>query len=145
MGICWFQNSFSLYVFTTFRGGCKFWTPLNQKGPNLWFFLLKNGLKTVFDSSKEASWCTDYNAKTPSSLESTVTEKIKNNLQKYPFLTKNAQNGIFFRFLFIFSETVLCKELGFLRCIQCIKVLLSSYQNSFQTIFQQTTSKNYLT
>ena len=34
------------------------------------------------DSTKEASWCTECNAKKLSAWQSTVLEKIKKNLQK---------------------------------------------------------------
>ena len=70
--------------------------------------------KVYFDSSKEASWCTERNARNPSSLQSMVSEKIMKNLQKLPFLIRIAQKGNFWRFFLIFSETVLCRELGFL-------------------------------
>ena len=43
---------------------------------------LKNCPKAVFDSSKEAFWCTESNAKDPSSLKRTVSEKN----QEKPFL-----------------------------------------------------------
>ena len=45
-----------------------------------------------FDSPKKESWCTECNAKNLSSLQSTVSEKIKKNCQKYPFF----QNIVFF-------------------------------------------------
>ena len=42
----------------------------------------------VFDSSNEASGCTDYNAKNLNSLQCTVAEKIKKNPQKIQFFQK---------------------------------------------------------
>ena len=40
------------------------------------------------------------------------------------------------RLFLIFLETILCKELGFfLRCIQCNRTLLLSYQNIYWTTF----------
>ena len=44
--------------------------------------ILKNCPKAVFDSSKEALWYTERNAKDPVSLKNTVTEKLKKNLKK---------------------------------------------------------------
>ena len=60
--------------------------------------ILKICPKAVFDNSKEAS-------------ESTDSEKNRNNLQKYPILTKNTKNDNLLRFFLIFSESVIFKEL----------------------------------
>ena len=60
--------------------------------------ILKICPKAVFDNSKEAS-------------ESTDSEKNRNNLQKYPILTKNTKNYNLLRFFLIFSENVIFKEL----------------------------------
>ena len=62
--------------------------------------ILKICPKAVFDSSKEAS-------------ESTDSEKNRNNLQKYPVLTKNTKNDNFLRFFLIFSESIIFKELWY--------------------------------
>ena len=40
----------------------------------------KSGQQAVFDSSKEASWSTNCNAKTPSSLQHIVFKKSRNAL-----------------------------------------------------------------
>ena len=77
---------------------------------------MKNGKivrKDEFDSSKEASWCTERNTKNRSTQQWKVSEKNKKNLQKLLFLTKIAKSVFFYRFFLIFSETVLCRELGF--------------------------------
>ena len=82
---------------------------------NLIFFL-----NVDFDSSKEVSWCTERNAKSHRSLPSTVTENIKKNLQKMQISQKMSIFGTFWWFFFIFSVTVLGKDLGFLRCVHSI-------------------------
>ena len=66
--------------------------------------------KAFFDSSKEASWCTECNPKYPSSLQSTDSEKVWKNLQNDLIPTKNTNNGNFWSFFF--KEIVLFKELG---------------------------------
>ena len=95
--------------------------------------LMKNGKivrKDEFDSSKEASWCTERNAKNRSTQQWKVSEKIKKNPQKLLFLTKIAKSGNFFKsFSWLFQKPYFVESLGFLRCIQCIKALLLSYQN----------------
>ena len=42
----------------------------------------------MFDSSKEASGCTDYNAKNLNSLQCAVAEEIKKNPKKFQFFQK---------------------------------------------------------
>ena len=64
-------------------------------------------LNVDFDSSKEASWGTERNAKNHRSLPSTITEKIKKNLQKCMFWEN------FWCFFLIFSVTILGKVLWF--------------------------------
>ena len=56
--------------------------------------------KAVFDSSKEASWGTERKAKTPSSYQSMVSEKIKKYLHKRLFLAVLVKNGHFWCFFF---------------------------------------------
>jgi hypothetical protein len=58
----------------------------------------------VFDSSNEASGCTDYNEKNLNSLQCTFAEKIKKNPPKKHFLLKMT---VFLWFFLIFSATVL--------------------------------------
>ena len=74
-----------------------------------------NNLKKIpnfdFDSSKEASWGTERNAKNHKSLPSTVTEKIKKNHQ-------NVQtNCIFGGFSWFSQLQYLAKTYVFLRCV----------------------------
>ena len=88
-------------------------TPPKSEGSPIMVKILKNYSKAVFDSSKEAFWCTERNAKDPISLKRTVTEKIKKNLPKIPFLVFLVKIGSFWRLFLIFSESVFCKELGF--------------------------------
>ena len=73
---------------------------------------MKKCPKDVFDGPKEASWCTECNAKNPSSLQSMDSEKNRNNLQNYTVLTKNTKNGKFWRFFLTFSVTIILKEMG---------------------------------
>ena len=76
-----------------------------------------NNLKKIpnfdFDSSKEASWGTERNAKNHKSLPSTVTEKIKKNHQNIPKTEIFGKKLHFWRFFLIFSVTVLGKDLWF--------------------------------
>ena len=69
------------------------------------------------------------NAKNPSSLQSTVSEETKKNLKKLPHLAILVRNCNFWRFFLIFQKPFIIKCYDFLRCVQCIKPLLLSYQN----------------
>ena len=60
-----------------------------------------------FDSSKEAYWGTERNAKNHKYLLSTVTEKIKKNHQNVPKTGILGGNLHYWRFFLIFSVTVL--------------------------------------
>ena len=71
----WFRNSFSFKLVDPVFSLPEILTSLNPKA--------------VFDSSKEAFWCTERNTKDPISLKRTVTEKIKKNLQ-WDNVTSNA-------------------------------------------------------
>ena len=73
--------------------------------------ILKNSSKAGFDSSKEVSWCIKRNAKDPSSLQRTVSKKIKKNLQKWLFSVFLVKLDIFRGYSNFFSKTILCKEL----------------------------------
>ena len=93
-----------------------FYPPLITRVP-----LMVENLKSCrivdFDSSKEGSWCTECNTINLCSLQSNVPDFI------YFY-------DHFWQFFLIFSEMVHCRELRFfLRCIQCCKTLLLSYQN----------------
>ena len=74
---------------------------------------LKNCRIVDLDSSKEGFWCTECNARNLSSLQSTVSEKIKKDRQKWSILTILTIFDHFGRFFLIFSEMVLCRELRF--------------------------------
>ena len=96
----------------------------------------KNCQKAVFDSSKEASWCTERNAKNPSSWQGMVSEKIKNNLEKWSCFDQNGQKWLFLKVFFWFcGQPYFIKSWGFLRCVQCIRTLLLSYQKQLFDIF----------
>ena len=70
-------------------------------------------LNVDFDSSKEASWGTERNAKNHRPLPSTVTEKINKNLQKYKFPPRCPFLGHFGVVFLIFPAKVLGKDLWF--------------------------------
>ena len=79
-----------------------FWPPL----PGVWKIAKthykpknENHHMRVFDSSNEAFWCTDYNAKNPSALQSPVLEKIKKNCPKWPFFKNDNFFALFLDFL----------------------------------------------
>ena len=75
---------------------------------------IKKFPKVVFDISKEASCCTEYNAQILSSFQSTVSEKIKKNLIKIPIFNQNGQKMVNLGGVFlIFSENIPYKNLGF--------------------------------
>ena len=72
---------------------------------------LKNCVKAIYDSSKEASRCTERNIANPSYLkvQSTVSEKIKKYLQKLQFLAVLEKKWSFSEVIQdIFSEIILC-------------------------------------
>ena len=66
-----------------------------------------------FDSSKEVSWDTERNAKNHMSLLSIFTEKIKKKYQNIPKMVIFWENFIFEGLFFIFSVTVLGRELWY--------------------------------
>ena len=51
-----------------------------KNGPPHYTVKNENHPRGSFDSLNEAFWCTDYNAKNLSSLQSHISEKIKKNL-----------------------------------------------------------------
>ena len=81
------------------------------------FFFFPN---VDFDSSKETSWCTERNAKNHRSLPSTVTGKIKKNLQKIRISKKMSIFGTFWWFFLIFSVTVIGKDLWFFFALRSV-------------------------
>ena len=62
-----------------------------------------------FDSTKEASWCTECNTKTSALNKVPFSEKIKKKHQNCYFF----RNAHFWGFFLIFSDKVLYKELWF--------------------------------
>ena len=93
----------------------------------------KNCPMVVFDSSKWPSGCTERNAKNLSSLWNTISEKIQNNRQKWPKIAKLCNFGGYSVF---FQKWYLTKRQGFLRCVQCIKTFILSYQKQlFEKIY----------
>ena len=121
---CWLKNCFGFQDWTYFSGRRKLLTTLNHKGPP---YDEKSDFfpKVVLDSSKEASWCTECNAKDLSSLQCTVPEKITKTAKNTHFF----KNAIFWSFFSRFiQERYIAESLGLLRCIQCTKTwLLSSW------------------
>ena len=81
----------------------------------------------VFDSSNEALWCPDYNAKKPSSLPGPISLKIKKKRKNMVIFEKWSFWAIFLDF---FQNGTLQSAGVFLRCNQCIKTLCLSYQTS---------------
>ena len=79
----------------------------------------------VFDSSNEAFWCTDYNAKNPTSLQGPISKKNQEKPQKIVIFEKWLFLTIFLDFL---QNGTLQRAGIFLRCIQCIKTLHLIYQ-----------------
>ena len=96
---------------------------------------LKKCLITVFDSSKEASGCTERNTKNPSSWRSMVSEKIKKYLYKNVFGGFSQKCYFFKGYSWFFPKPFFVKSWGFLHCGQCIRTLLLSYQRPFFDIF----------
>ena len=58
-----------------------------------------------------------------------VLKKLRNTTQNGQKSSKWSKVTIIVGCFLIFSEMVLCREMGFLGCIQCLKTLLLSYQN----------------
>ena len=80
-----------------------------KNGPPHYTVKNENLRRGSFGSLNEAFWCTDYNAKNLSSLQSPVSKKIKKNHKNGHFW----KNGILWRFFLIFSETRLLREVRF--------------------------------
>ena len=95
---------------------------------------LKNVLKLFLIAQKKRPEALNAIQKKPSSLQGMVSKKNKKN-PKIPILIKTAQSGNFLRVVLTFSETLACKDLVFLPCIQCIRALLLSYQKQLSDHF----------
>ena len=105
-----------------------FWPPL----PGVWKIAKthyksknENHHMREFDSSNEAFWCTDYNAKNPSALQSPVLKKKSRKIAPNDYFSKIR---IFCTFSWFFKKWELAESWGFLRCNQFIKTLHLSYQ-----------------
>ena len=99
--------------------------------------IMKNCPNVVFDSSKEASWCTECKSKNPSSLQSMVSEKKSRKSSKNTHFNQNSQNLQFFKGFSWFDQkpySVMCW--GLLHCIQWSGRFFWAIKNSFWTIFQ---------
>ena len=70
----------------------------------------ENHASVLFDSLNEAFWCTDYNSKNLSSLQSPISEKNQENRPKNTIFSKIS---IFLEFFLIFSEMGLHRERRF--------------------------------
>ena len=137
-----FKTLFVFWFRLFFIGEGTFWPPSFLRVPPL-------GKKIYicqivdFDSSKEASWCTACNGKKKSQLLAKYgfrkNKKIK--LQKLPFMAILAKSSIFLCFSWFFQKWYFAKHCGFLRCIQCIRTLLLSYQNTKLDNFFRFSSK----
>ena len=88
------------------------------------FFLTDHDYR-LFECFYEVSWSTDFNSTETSHVLCTIFEKIgKNCIKGYFFL--DLLDG---QFAFIQKNSIKMSS-GFLRCNQCIKTLLLSYQTS---------------
>ena len=104
---CWFRKRFLFDFWPHWGWGC---------------------CKAVFDSSKEASWCTECNAKTPAAYKVWFLKKSRITSKNIHFLPKLPKMVIFGGVSRFFETPYFVKSWGFLRCIQWIKILLLSYQ-----------------
>ena len=78
----------------------------------------------MIDSSNEAFWCTDYNAKKTQTLCIVAFRKKSRKIAQNDNFSKNS-----WCFFLTFLEMGPCRELCFFsRCNQCIKTLNLSYQ-----------------
>ena len=102
--------------------------------------------------SESCFWCLKRSAlmhwmqrEKNSSLQSIVSEKIWKNVSKichfWPFWLKLVN---FLGFTWFVAETIPCKGLNFLRCIQGIRALLSRYQKQLSDNFSDFSSSSDL-
>ena len=61
-----------------------------KRGPPHYMAKNENHANGLFDSLNEVFWCTDYNGKNLSYLQSLISEKIKKNHKKSAFLKKRS-------------------------------------------------------
>ena len=73
--------------------------------------------------------------KTPILCKISFLRKSRKISSKWSNKVKVVKNEHFEQFFFIFSEMVICTELGFFAFIQCIKPLLLSYHNQHSANF----------
>ena len=99
------------------------WPPQNQEGPPLWWNQ-KNCPIVDFNSSKEASWFTEFNKNNFSSVY-----RFWKNQEKPPKMGIFQKMANFGSFPWFLQKRHFIKSWNFFRCIQCIKTLLLSYQN----------------
>ena len=83
---------------------------------------------------------TERNVKNHSPLQSTVFEKNQEKPPECFFFAKNAFMAILGNFSWSFQERCCVEGCGFLRCVQCPKMLNLSYQKQHSEIFSK---KNY--
>ena len=98
-------------------------SPLNEKGPPLpkWKVKIENHRIVPFDSSNEASWCTDCNAKNQSSFRWTVPEKMRLDRNKGPKkLDPNCSFSRFFSKLFMFIR---CLK-AYMKCLDPLSTII---------------------
>ena len=88
---------------------------------------IENHRMVLFDSSNEASWCTDYNAKKLELISMNVLEKMRLDRQKGP--TKFEP---FYSFSWFFPKWYLKQSKFLHHCTQCIKTLHISLQTPYE-------------
>ena len=134
----WAQNFLSFDCRTTINSVKLILTPPKSKGSPFMMKNLKNCLKTVFDSSKEASWCTECNAKkshvfTKYGFYKNQEENFK-NCGFGPFLVKMST---FWGFSWFFQKPYFVRSWGW---GQCIRTLLLCYQEQHSDKFSDFSS-----
>ena len=89
------QKQFFFLIFISVFSLPEILTPPKSEGSPPMVKILKKCLKAIFDSSKEASWCTEYNAKTPALFKVQILKKIGITSKNTQFQPKTIKMVIF--------------------------------------------------
>ena len=131
----WFQNCFCFKFWTLQNYAGKFWPPQNHKGPPLWWKFWKIVGMLILIAQKKRPDALNTMQKTPAICNVPFLKKSRKTSKNYLFWQKLQKRPIFQGFSWFFPKPYFEKTWGFLRCIQCIRTLLLSYQNPLSDNF----------
>ena len=135
---CWFQNCSSFWFLTSSSPCLKFLPPLNQKGPPLWWTFWKIVQKPILITQKKHPDALNATQKTLALYKVWILKKRGITSKNTKVKPKTPKKQYFLElFSWFFQKLTFVKSWGLLRCIQCIRTLLLSYQNQLLDNFSE--------